>query len=103
MKYFMLGITVVALLGVVLLLSGCIKSDDSKNDFAKDSKELDKGLSELNELENQSVDDLSGDLDSLEDNTLTNDETKLDSEMSEIEDLSDDDITADLESLEDLN
>ncbi len=102
MKYFMLGITIVALLGIVLLLSGCIKGDDSKNNFAKDSKELDKGLSELNELENQSVDDLSDDLDSLEDNTLTNDETTLDSDMSEIDSISDDDIQTDLESLEDL-
>lgn len=103
MKYFILGITIVALLGLVLLLSGCINSDDSKKDFAKDSQELDKSLSELNELETQSVDDLSGDLDSLDDNTLTNDETTLDSDMSELNSISDDDITTDLTSLEDLN
>ena len=107
MKYFILGITIVALLGLVLILSGCIKNDNPKtlgtSTFAKDEQELDKSLGELNANEITGSDELSEDLDALDDSSLSNDETQLDSDMSEIENLNDDDITADLESLEDLN
>lgn len=109
MNYLLLGVTVFALLGVVLLLSGCITTND-KNDssessgqLSQDVTELDTSLEELDAIEASYSDDISSDFDSFEDNTLSNDETSLDSEMSELETTSDEDIQTDLESLEDLN
>lgn len=115
MKYFILGITIVSLLGIVLLLSGCVKNDgwcvkddntkcSAKSELTKDEKELDKCLLELNVDEVLEPDEVSEDLESLDDNSsLSTDETSMDSDLTELETISDDDITTDLESLEDLN